>query len=141
MKMHSFKISQVIKASRRKVYATWTDPKLAMNFASPPGCTTKSLSVQFKVGGKYKTAMQTPHGLMKNSGEYLEITPNQKIIQTFVWEAPATELNVIVLEFTDHGKDTLLTMTGMGFAVKAEAEGNKGGWKASLKQFSNYFIA
>lgn len=139
MKFHSFKISQTIQAPRRKVYATWTNRVLAKQFAAPPGCIATAFKSDFKVGGKYGTTMKTPHGVMKNSGEFLEILPNQKIIQTFVWDAPETEMNVITLEFADHGKNTVLTMTGHGFSVKDEAKGNREGWKASLKQFSEYF--
>lgn len=83
--------------------------------------------------------MKTPHGMMRNSGEFLEILPNQLIVQTFVWDAPETEMNVIVLKFESCGKKTLLTMTRHGFGVKAEAVGNRSGWQSSLKQFSNYF--
>ena len=139
MKFHSFKITQKVKAGRRKVYATWTNPKLAKKFSAPPGCQALSFKSSFKVGGKYSNSMKTPHGVMKNSGEFLEIIPGKKIIQTFVWDAPDTEMNVITLEFADQGKNTLLTMTGHGFSVKAEAAGNKEGWKASLGQFADYF--
>jgi uncharacterized protein YndB with AHSA1/START domain len=52
------------------------------------------IKAHFKVGGKYATTMKIPHGVMKNSGEYLEILPNQKIIQTFIRNAPDTELAV-----------------------------------------------
>jgi uncharacterized protein YndB with AHSA1/START domain len=76
---------------------------------------------------------------MKSSGEFLEILPNERIIQTFVWDAPDTEMNVIVLEFRNRGKQTVLTMSGHGFSVKGEAAGNREGWKASLGQFAAYF--
>jgi uncharacterized protein YndB with AHSA1/START domain len=141
MKFHSFKVTQAVKAPRRKVYAAWTSPKLAKRFAAPPGCTATVFKSNFKVGGKYATTMKTPQGVMKNSGEFIEILPNQKIIQTFVWDAPDTEMNVIVLEFADRGKGTVLTMTGHGFGVKGEAAGNREGWQASLKQFAEYFEA
>lgn len=55
----------------------------------------------------------------------------RKIIQTFVWKAPDTEMNVIELEFADHGEKGS-TLTGHGYCVKAEAVGNREGWKASL---------
>jgi len=139
MKFYSFKISQTVKAPKSKVYATWTNRKLAKKFTSPPGCVTTSFKTNFKVGGKYQTTMETPHGPMKNSGEYLEIIPGKKIIQTFVWEAPDTELNVIIIEFEDRGKNTVLTLTGMGFSVKAEAQGNRQGWKGSITHFAEYF--
>ncbi len=139
MKFHSFKITQLVPAPRRKAYAAWTNLKLAKRFAAPPGCTATVFKSEFKVGGRYATTMKTPHGVMKNSGEFLEIIPHQKIIQTFVWESPDTEMNVIVLEFSTRGKNTLLTLTGHGFSVKGEAAGNREGWKASLKQFAAYF--
>jgi uncharacterized protein YndB with AHSA1/START domain len=139
MKFYSFEITQSIKASRRKAYSAWTNPKLAKKFAAPPGCTANSVKIDFKVGGKYAIAMKTPHGVMKNSGEFLEIIPNQKMIQTFIWDAPDTEMNVIVIEFADRGKNAVITLKGHGFSVKGEASGNREGWKASLKQFADYF--
>jgi uncharacterized protein YndB with AHSA1/START domain len=139
MKFYSFKIIQLVKASRRKVYSAWVNPKLAKQFAAPPGCVATAFKSNFKVGGAYGTTMKTPHGIMKNSGEFLEIIPNQKIIQSFVWDAQDTEMNIIVLEFTDRGKNTALTLKGHGFSIKSEAAGNREGWKASLKQFANYF--
>jgi uncharacterized protein YndB with AHSA1/START domain len=139
MKFYSFEITQPIKASRRKIYATWVDPKLAKRFAAPPGCIPTAFRSNFKVGGKYASTMKTPHGLIRNSGEFLEITPNQKIIQTFIWDAQETEMNVIVLEFADRGKNSVLKLKAHGFSVKEEAAGNREGWKASLEQFASYF--
>jgi uncharacterized protein YndB with AHSA1/START domain len=139
MNFYSFEVTQPLNVSRRKAYAAWTNLKLAKRFAAPPGCTATSFKSNFKVGGKYGTTMKTPHGVMKNSGEFLEIIPNEKIIQTFIWDAPDTEMNVIVLEFLDRGKNCALKLTGHGFSVKGEAAGNREGWKASLKQFADYF--
>jgi uncharacterized protein YndB with AHSA1/START domain len=139
MKFYSFKITQPVKASRREAYSTWTNPKLAKRFAAPPGCLATAFACDFRVGGKYRTTMKTPHSVMKNSGEFLEISPNHKIIQTFVWDAPDTEMNVIVIEFTDRGKGALVKLSGHGYSVKGEAAGNRDGWKASLKQFAEYF--
>lgn len=139
MKFYSFKITQPVNASRKKVYATWTNKKLAKKFAAPPECEATSFKSNFEVGGKYATTMKTPQGVMKNYGEFLEIIPNEKIIQTFIWDAPDTEMNVIVLEFSDRGGKTMLTLTAHGYSVKGEAEGNRFGWKMSLKQFADYF--
>ncbi len=139
MKLHSFKITQTVPAPRQKVYATWTNPKLAQLFAAPPGCIATAFKSSFKVGGQYATTMRTPHGVMKNSGEFVAITPGRQIVQTFVWDAEDTELNVIVLDFAERGKQTALTLTGYGFSIKAEAAGNREGWQSSLKQFAAYF--
>lgn len=139
MKFHSFEVSQLVKAPRTKVFRAWTNVHLAKQFAAPPGCRTKKFQIQFHVGGKYSLTMETPHGTMKNSGEYLDIQPGRKIIQTFVWDAPETEMNVIVLEFKDRGKNTVMKLKGHGFSVKGEASGNREGWKASLAQFAEHF--
>lgn len=139
MKKYSFRTSRIIEASREKVYRAWTNPKLAKRFAAPEGCKTKSFTSDFRVGGDYRTAMQTPYGLMKNKGTFVEIVPGKKIVQTFIWDQPDTEVNFITLEFKARGNKTLLVLSGKNFEIKGEAKGNQEGWASSLEGFSKYF--
>lgn len=139
MKTHSFRVSRTISATRKRVYARWIDVQASKKYAVPEGCSIRSFTSDFRVGGDYRTVMTTPFGVMKSKGQYLEIIPGKKIRQTFVWDVPVTEVNFLTLEFKDQGKNTKLTLSGTRFESRSEAKSNAEGWASTLSRFAKSF--
>ena len=76
-------ITRIINAPRELVYNAWTKPEHLMQWYAPTGCTIRFALLDIKQGGKYLSCITIPDG--KECwcvGEYLEIIPNEKIVQT-----------------------------------------------------------
>lgn len=76
-------ITRIINAPRELVYKAWTKPEHLMQWYAPTGCTIRFAILDIRKGGTYHSCITIPGG--KECwcvGEYLEIIPNEKIVQT-----------------------------------------------------------
>lgn len=78
-------ITRIINAPRELVYKAWTKPEHLMQWYAPTGCTIRFAILDIREGGTYHSCITIPGG--KECwcvGDYLEIIPNEKIVQTMV---------------------------------------------------------
>lgn len=66
-----------------KIWAAWTTPDLLMHWFCPLPWRTVACEIDLKPGGKFNTTMCSPEGQeFPNSGCFLEIVPNQRLVWT-----------------------------------------------------------
>ena len=74
-------VERVFNAPPEKLWKIWTDPELITKWWSPKNFTSPVIKNHFEVGGIYLFSMKSPQGKVSwNTGKYVEIIPNQKII-------------------------------------------------------------
>ena len=116
------RLERVFDAPRERVFAVWTDPDLIPQWW---GSNTVVEEMDVRAGGVWR--FRTAHGVV--AGEYREVEPPQRIVQTF-------QNHVQTLEFEDLGERTKFTQTmhfetteerdtTMGYGV---AKGSEGGF-------------
>jgi uncharacterized protein YndB with AHSA1/START domain len=72
-----------IDVPREMVWRAWTEPELLMQWFCPLPWKTIDCEIDLRPGGIFRTTMQSPEGeQFPNSGCYLEIVPNKKLIWT-----------------------------------------------------------
>lgn len=84
-------IRRVIRASRQRVFAAWTNPEELKKWLAPGQMTVVSAETEPQVGGKFRMTMKgSMDGLPENAGRrvsvegvYTEIQPNQTV--SFSW--------------------------------------------------------
>src|SRR5450432_3213853 len=81
----SLLIIRVFNAPRDRVWAVWSDLDLAKQWWGPDGCETLELTIDARVGGKYRWRMRSPHGEMTADGEYREVRAGEKVVYTWHW--------------------------------------------------------
>jgi uncharacterized protein YndB with AHSA1/START domain len=91
------RVERVFDAPRDHVYRVWTDPALIPQWW---GDTTTVEEMDVRPGGRWR--FNTGYGVVE--GEYHEVEPPQRIVQTF-------QNHVQTLEFEDLGTQTKLTQT------------------------------
>jgi uncharacterized protein YndB with AHSA1/START domain len=91
------RVERVFDAPRDHVYSVWTDPELIPGWW---GENTVVEEMDVRPGGKYR--FNTGFGVVE--GEYREVDPPARIVQTF-------QNHVQTLEFEDLGEQTKLTQT------------------------------
>lgn len=66
-----------------KLFAGWTTPELLVQWFTPKPWTTTACEIDLRTGGTCKTTMRSPEGEeFPNTGVYLEIIPDQKLVFT-----------------------------------------------------------
>jgi uncharacterized protein YndB with AHSA1/START domain len=108
-------ITREFDAPRHLVYRAWTTPELVMRWWSGHRGTMKIAEIDLRVGGMWRYAMEANGGFeVAFHGEYREIVPDERIVNTEVFEGmpevgePA--LNTVTFTEVD-GRTTLELLT------------------------------
>ncbi|HEX2420794.1 MAG TPA: SRPBCC family protein, partial [Acidimicrobiia bacterium] len=111
-------ITREFDAPRQLVYKAVTTPDLIKRWWSAKRGEVTLVEVDLRVGGKWRYVMVTDGGFEVGfHGEYREIIPNEKIVNTEVYEgAPGGEENAAVNTTTlveEAGRTTLTVLVTM----------------------------
>ena len=83
------KLSGIVEAPPQRVFDAMIDPEQVAEWWGPEGFTCPAVSLDPRVGGAYRIAMQPPEGeLFHLAGEYVEVEPPSRLAYTFRWEPP-----------------------------------------------------
>jgi uncharacterized protein YndB with AHSA1/START domain len=116
-------IERVFDAPRDRVFAVYTDPELIPEWWGPRGGTTIVDTMDVRAGGGYRFVMRGPDGSETAfRGTYREVTPPERIVQTFEWEGMPGHVSVETAVFEDLGEQTKVTTTSI-FHTTEERDG------------------
>ena len=107
-------ITREFDAPRHLVYKAWTTPELVRRWWSGHRGEMKVAEIDLRVGGRWRYVMVANGGFeVAFHGEYREIVPNQRIVNTQVYELPGAAdaegaLNTVT--FTEVDGRTTLTL-------------------------------
>ena len=113
---------RVFDAPRDRVWAVYTDPALIPEWWGPRNVTTVVDKMDMRVGGDWRFVMQTDGGESGFRGTYREITPPERVVQTFEWEGLPGHVLIETAEFEDLGDRTKVTTTSL-FHTTEERDG------------------
>lgn len=78
-------ISHLFDAPKAVVFQAWTDPDKLKRWYAPDGCTIEFKSIEVIKGGRFHSCIHDPvHGECWITGEYLEVSPPDKLVFTMV---------------------------------------------------------
>jgi uncharacterized protein YndB with AHSA1/START domain len=114
---------RVFDAPRDRVFAAFTDPKLIPEWCGPRDTTTVVDQMDVRTGGSWRFVMRSSDGSETAfRGTYREITPPERIVQTFEWEGMPGHVLVETVTFEDLGDRTKVTTTSL-FHTTEERDG------------------
>lgn len=133
-----------------KVWKVWIDPETMKKWWSPKTYTAPVIKSDFRVGGSYLFSMKSPSGKLSwNTGKYVEIIPQKKIVMTMSFSdengnvVPAatyglpgewpTEVKVIA-EFKETGGKTQVVIQEVGIPMMIYVFA-KLGWEQQFDKF------
>ena len=135
------KLSYRFRAPREKVFAAFSTIEVVKQWFGPPTCQIGDGMMDFRVGGRYRFVVAGTEGKVAVSGEFLEITPPEKICYSWKWEDDEDWVDVdstVTFEFHAHGNETEMHMTHVGFPNE-ESRGKHGeGWQGSFVKLDAY---
>ena len=116
-------VERVFDAPRDRVFAAFTDPKLIPEWWGPLGTTTVVDQMDVRPGGSWRFLIHTSDGSETGfRGTYREITPPERVVQTFEWEGMPGHVSVDTAVFEDLGERTKMTATSI-FHTPEERDG------------------
>ena len=83
MSQHELSIELELDAPAEKLFRCYADANLLKQWFAPKPWSIKSTDIDFRAGGRMNFVMASPEGEeYPQSGIYLEIVPNKKIVTT-----------------------------------------------------------
>jgi uncharacterized protein YndB with AHSA1/START domain len=105
-------ITREFDAPKHLVYKAWTTPELVKRWWSGHQGNMTIAEIDLRVGGRWRYVMVAEGGVEVGfHGEYREIVPNERIVNTEVYEAePEGEPVEVTVTFTEVDGRTILTL-------------------------------
>jgi uncharacterized protein YndB with AHSA1/START domain len=117
------RIERVFDAPRDRVFAVFTDPGLIPEWWGPRGTTTVVDRMDVRAGGGWRFVNRSSDGSETAfRGTYREVTPPERVVQTFEWEGMPGHVSVETATFEDLGERTKVTTVSL-FHTPEERDG------------------
>jgi uncharacterized protein YndB with AHSA1/START domain len=114
---------RVFDAPRERVFAVYTDPQLIPRWWGPRRMTTTVDEMDVRVGGKWRFVSRDSDGRDQGfRGVYREVTPPERLVQTFEWEGLPGHVIVETASFEEIEGRTKVTTTSL-FHTTEERDG------------------
>jgi uncharacterized protein YndB with AHSA1/START domain len=99
---------RVFDAPRDRVFAAYTDPELISQWWGPRGTETTVDQMDVRAGGSWRFVIRNDSDGRENGfkGIYREVTPPERIVQTFEWEGMPGHVVIETATFEDLGGRT-----------------------------------
>jgi uncharacterized protein YndB with AHSA1/START domain len=101
-------LTRVMDVPREKLFRAWTEPALMKQWFAPKPWTISEVETDLRAGGASRIVMRSPEGQdYPNSGIYLEVVKNEKIVFTDAytagWTPSAKPFFTAIVTFEDAG--------------------------------------
>jgi len=136
-KMHDVKIKRLLKGSREKVFAAFSEKERLLQWYSPsPDIILDVLLFNFEVDGQYRFCYVMPDGSAPVlTGVYDVIVPEKELGFTWVWEFSQPSegaQNYVHIEFIEKEAMTEVVLTHQNLPSEEACVEHAEGWKRSL---------
>ncbi len=112
-------VERVFDSPRERVFAAHTDPELIPQWWGPHGTTTIVEELDARTGGAWRFVSENPDGSrIVFRGIFREVTPPERIVQTFEWDGMPGYVSVDSATFEDLGEQTKVVSTTIFYAAE-----------------------
>jgi uncharacterized protein YndB with AHSA1/START domain len=134
-------ITREFDAPREVVYKAMTDRNLIPRWWGPRRMTTIVDKMDVRPGGSWRFVAREADGKESGfRGQYREIVPGEKIVQTFEWEPMAGHISVETATFSDLPDGRTLLTTRSVFSSKEDRDGMvESGMEGGLRETYDRF--
>jgi uncharacterized protein YndB with AHSA1/START domain len=116
-------VERVFDAPRDHVFAVYSDPELIPEWWGPRDGTTIVDEMDVRPGGAWRFVIRSADGSETAfRGTYREVSPPERVVQTFEWEGMPGHVSVETATFEDLGDRTKVTTTSL-FHTTGERDG------------------
>ena len=120
------RVERVSDSPRDRVYATYVDPERIPEWWGPRDTTTLVDRMEVRPGGSWRFVIRDADGgETAFRGTYREVSPPERIVQTFEWEGMPGHVSVETATFEALGDRTRVTTVSL-FHTPEERDGMLG---------------
>jgi uncharacterized protein YndB with AHSA1/START domain len=135
MPTHTIRLHRVLRSTPERVYRAFLDADAMVKWLPPNGFTAKVHHMDARVGGNFKMSFTnfTTGTPISFGGEYLELTPHERIRYTDVFDdpnLPGVMQVTVALKQVSVGTEVNIVQEGVPEVIPAEA--CYLGWQESL---------
>jgi uncharacterized protein YndB with AHSA1/START domain len=128
------RVERTFDAPRDQVWRAFTDPKLLAQWWGR-GNRLAIERLELRQGGRWRFVEHGPDGDFGFEGEFREITPQERITQTFGWDGMKGHAAVDTATFESAGPDRTRVVSTTEFVSREERDGMlKMGMESGLNQ-------
>lgn len=125
MSTGTVRFHRILKAPPERVYRAFLDPDAMAKFLPPHGFTGRVLEMDARVGGIYRMQFTNFGNGQTHAfgGKYLELVPNEKIVNTDVFDdpnLPGQMITTISLKAVACGTELTAVQEGIPAAIPVE---------------------
>jgi uncharacterized protein YndB with AHSA1/START domain len=128
-------VSNIIRASRARVFAAWTEPALIKTWFGPPNRVTTSVRADLRIGGEYHIEMTNEDldpRVAIASGIYTEIVPDERLSFTWLATWAIGEETLVTVSLKEVPGGTEVTLQHENFRSFESMKGHEQGWMGAL---------
>jgi len=97
--------TRTLAAPRQLIWECWTDPTHIPHFFVPAPHKVTFVDIDLRVGGRFNTTFDVDGHLMNNTGVYLDVVPQEKLVFTDAytegWKPAPEPFMTAILLFSD----------------------------------------
>lgn len=142
---HSLRLERLFDVPPDEVFRAWTEKdELKQWFHFADDWIIEQVDVDLRVGGQYRIGWKAPDGNMwYEFGEYREITPPKRIVQTCGFDFPGMppEMTMLTIDFHARGNQTLVVLLQEGYQSAAMRDNHQQGWPSFLDNLAKLLAA
>ena len=139
------RLERTFKAPARVVFDAWTSAEVLRRWwPAGPDWDTPVAEVDVRVGGRLRLVMRSPDGQeFGGGGEYVEITPPDRLVFTWRWDGDWAEgAQVVEVDFVEQANGTTtVVMTNRGLEDEESQRSHRDGWQASFDNLDRVLAA
>ena len=118
------RVERIFEAPRERVFAVMTDPELIPEWWGPRRYTTRVDQMDVRPRGDWRFVCRDEDGSEEGfRGSYREVTPPERIVQTFEWEPMAGYVSLETMTLEDIGEGRTKVTTVSIFFTTEERDG------------------
>lgn len=139
MSTGTVRLHRVLRAPPERIYRAYLDPDAMAKFLPPYGFTGRVLEMDARVGGIYRMQFTNFGNGQTHAfgGKYLELVPNEKIVNTDIFDdpnLPGQMITTVTLKPVLCGTEITAVQEGIPAAIPVEM--CYLGWQETLQQLA-----
>ena len=135
-------VTRDIAAPRARVFAAWTDERLAALWWAPRDFVPLSCIIDLRPGGIWHRRMRAPDGtIVVKHGIYREIVAPERLVFTYMTEDVHGEIDcetLVTVTLANLGDRTRLTLKHTAFASDKARLDHRVGWTGCLERCAEF---
>jgi uncharacterized protein YndB with AHSA1/START domain len=140
------RIERFFNAPAEAVFDAWTSAEVLRRWwPAGPDWDTPVAEVDVRVGGKLRLVMRRPDGReFGGGGEYIEVTPAQRLVFTWRWDGPERDEDpqLVEVDFKERPDGTTaVVLTNSGLRDEEAKRLHEEGWQASFDNLDRVLLS